>query len=326
MPKIKIKVSKSLTHLKLMCFKYRQIFVVFDREVEDFARKVAGGRPMLAITASEEKKTIETVVQITRWLLSQGADRNALVIAVGGGVTTDLVGFAASIYKRGVRYANVPTTLLAMVDAAIGGKTGVNLDSYKNMLGVIRQPEFTYICTQPLSTLPEREFRSGAAELLKTFIIRDADWYADAVKKISAHAEPDQMASLIEAAAKIKVSIVKKDEDDKGLRRVLNLGHTYAHAIEWYQHSHADRSPLSHGEAVAIGIVRAARKSEELGVAKKGLAERLKADFERCGLPTEMPYDESELAPAIRKDKKSDGEKINFVLIERIGKVVVKKI
>ena len=152
--------------------KYKHIFVVCDRNVEGFARRIAG-RALLPITADEEHKTIDTVMEICRWLLEQGADRDALVLAVGGGVTTDMTGFAASIYKRGVRYANVPTTLLSMVDAAIGGKNGVNLYGYKNLLGVIRQPEFTAIFPEALETLPEREMRSGVAEMLKTFIIKN---------------------------------------------------------------------------------------------------------------------------------------------------------
>ena len=142
--------------------KYKQVFVVCDRNVEGFAREVTGlrtdgrsGEPggLLAITADEAHKTIDTVMQICRWLLSKGADRDALVLAVGGGVTTDMAGFAASIYKRGVRYANVPTTLLSMVDAGIGGKTGVNLDGFKNLLGVIRQPEFTAIFPESVPRL-----------------------------------------------------------------------------------------------------------------------------------------------------------------------------
>ena len=153
--------------------KYKHIFVVCDRNVIPFAQKLAEGRPLLAITADEEHKTFDSVLEICRWLLSEGAERDALVLAVGGGVTTDMAGFAASIYKRGVRYANVPTTLLSQIDAAIGGKTGVNLDGFKNQLGTIRQPEFTAIFPEALSTLPQRELRSGLAEMLKTFIIKN---------------------------------------------------------------------------------------------------------------------------------------------------------
>ena len=144
----------------------KNVFVVCDRNVEMLASELAPDRPHLSITADEDHKNMDSVLSICRWLLSEGADRNALVYAVGGGVTTDMVGFAASIYKRGVRYINYPTTLLSQVDAGIGGKTGVNLDSYKNMIGVINFPADTRILAKSLDTLPDRELRSGAAELL----------------------------------------------------------------------------------------------------------------------------------------------------------------
>lgn len=308
--------------------KYKHVFVVCDRNVEDFARQVAGipagtenkGMPLLAITADEEHKNIDTVMQICRWLLEQGADRDALVLAVGGGVTTDMAGFAACIYKRGVRYANVPTTLLSMVDAGIGGKTGVNLDGFKNFLGVIRQPEFTAIFPEALETLPEREFRSGLAEMLKTFIIKNP-----------AHAYERTVASLatpelIRQAAAIKQEIVEKDEFESGVRRKLNLGHTWGHAIEWWQ-GKTGKASYTHGEAVAIGMVQAARFAEKLGLTEEpGLSERIAADLTKCGLPTELPCAEKELLPAILKDKKAEGGEIRLVLPVKIGKVVVKKI
>ena len=184
----------------------KSIYVIYDRNVESFALKIAEGRPSLAIIADEEHKTMDTVLGICRWLLAQGANRDAIVWAVGGGVTTDLVGFAASIYKRGVRYANYPTTLLSQVDAGVGGKTGVNLDSYKNMIGVTKFPIYTRILPEVLATLPARELRSGAAEMLKTFIIDNkGDRYEKAVKVLS---EPKidfaALAPLIEAAAAVK--------------------------------------------------------------------------------------------------------------------------
>ena len=153
----------------------QEVYVVYDENVTWVAEKVIeavpGVKGSIAIKATEEEKSMDTVLLITRSLLESGASRKALVLAIGGGITTDLAGFAASIYKRGVRYANVPTTLLAQVDAAIGGKTGVNFDAYKNMLGVIVQPVFTYVCAEVLRTLPRRDFLSGAAEMLKTFRI-----------------------------------------------------------------------------------------------------------------------------------------------------------
>lgn len=359
------------------------IFVVCDRNVETLARSLAPGRPLLAIVADEEHKNMDTVLGICRWLLECGADRNAVVYAVGGGVTTDMAGFAASIYKRGVRYVNYPTTLLCQVDAGIGGKTGVNLDGYKNILGVINFPLETRILPQALETLPERELRSGAAEMLKTFIIKDGGNYRKAVEALSRDkVDTDELAPLIEAAAQVKREIVAQDPTEKGLRRVLNLGHTFAHAIEWYQHGHtrpaaaaadgrtsaltghenpaanrtvaasaaasvaetaaasattpaaaasaeaaaasAGSAPYSHGEAVAIGIIQAARISEKLGIAAQGLAERLAEDFRACRLPVELPCRAQLLEQAIWKDKKAEHGIIHFVLIEDIGTVIIK--
>ena len=348
------------------------IFVVCDRNVETLARSLAPGRPLLAIVADEEHKDMDTVLGICRWLLECRADRDAVVYAVGGGVTTDMAGFAASIYKRGVRYVNYPTTLLCQVDAGIGGKTGVNLDGYKNILGVINFPLETRILPQALETLPERELRSGAAEMLKTFIIKDGGNYRKAVEALSRKKiDLDELAPLVEAAADVKREIVAKDPTEKGLRRVLNLGHTFAHAIEWYQHGHtrpaaaaadgrtghenptatrtvaasaaasvaetaaasattpaaassAGSAPYSHGEAVAIGIIQAARISEELGIAAQGLAERLVEDFRACRLPVELPCRAELLEQAIWKDKKAERGIIHFVLIKDIGTVIIK--
>jgi 3-dehydroquinate synthetase len=260
------------------------------------------------------------VLLITRSLLEAGASRKALVVAVGGGITTDLAGFAASIYKRGVRYANVPTTLLAQVDAAIGGKTGVNFDAYKNMLGVIVQPVFTFVCAEALRTLPRRDFLSGAAEMLKTFIIdNEDDHYARAIQWLSAGGSDGQ--ELILAAAAVKAGIVSRDPYEAGERRKLNLGHTFAHAIE--HEARVREEDITHGEAVAMGMVLAARLSDALGVSA-GLAARLTADFAAVGLPTACPYPLAALAGAMDKDKKAEGDLVHFVLAERIGSVVIR--
>jgi len=308
---------------------YKSVFVVCDRNVKGYALQL-GNYPLMEIEATETTKTMDTVLGICRWLLDQNADRKALLLAVGGGVTTDMVGFAASIYKRGIRYANVPTTLLSQVDAAIGGKTGVNLDSYKNILGVIRQPEFTCILPETLQTLPEREFKSGSAEMLKTFIIKNKhNNYERAVAVFKAYneygvrmfANPDffaELSDLIQEAAAVKQEIVAKDEFETGARRKLNLGHTWGHAIEWYQHTHPCDNPYTHGEAVAIGIIQAAK------FAKSDIVGKLEEDFKACGLPTELPCPAEDLEAAMHKDKKADGTKIRYVLPLEIGKVVVK--
>ena len=172
----------------------QEVFVVYDRQavwVAEAVGRAVAVRGSLALTVSEAAKSMDTVLSICRWLLESGASRKALVVAIGGGITTDMAGFAASIYKRGIRYANLPTTLLAQVDAAVGGKTGVNFDAYKNMLGVIVQPVFTFLCAEVLRTLPRRDFLSGAAELVKTFLIEDHDGhYARSVRLLAARDVP----------------------------------------------------------------------------------------------------------------------------------------
>ena len=302
-----------------------EVFVLYDENASWVAAEVIAAAPgvrgSIAIEATEEEKSMETVLLITRSLLEAGASRKALVLAIGGGITTDLAGFAASIFKRGVRYANVPTTLLAQVDAAIGGKTGVNFDAYKNMLGVIVQPVFTYVCTEALRTLPRRDFLSGAAELLKTFIIENEDdHYARAIQWLSSDGADGQ--ELILAAAAVKAGIVSRDPYEAGERRKLNLGHTFAHAIE--HEARVREEDITHGEAVAMGMVLAARLSDRLGVSA-GLEARLTADFAAIGLPTACPYPLAALADAMDKDKKAEGTLVHFVLAERIGSVIIRE-
>ena len=335
------------------------VFVVCDRTVLPLAEEIVGAcaerrdsrppviRAVLALETSEEKKNLDTVMDICRRLLENGADRGSLLLAVGGGIATDMAGFAASIYKRGIRFAFVPTTLLAQVDAAIGGKTGVNFLDYKNMLGVIRQPEWTWISPEPLRTLPLRDFRSGAAELLKTFLIEDRnDNYARAVRLLTelcgttaggstpaACMSPEterELQELIAGAAAVKAGVVSRDAEEHGERRKLNLGHTFAHGIE----SVARRRgyDISHGEAVAIGILLAARLAEKLGLTESpdgpasggGLASRMAADFAACGLPTASPFPLEELAEAMTKDKKAEAGAVRFILPVAVGSVVEK--
>lgn len=330
MTRIKIVKSNGFDKLKSLLSKYDSVYMVFDRNAASFAeeierlcsRKIAG---TMSLEVSEREKNVGTLVSIASWLLEKGADKGSLVLAVGGGITSDIVGFAASIYKRGIAYANVPTTLVAQVDAAIGGKTGVNFESYKNMLGVIRQPAFTFICTRTLETLDKREFTSGVAELLKTFIIFDAEAYSKALTALTS-AYSEKLPELIMLAAKYKSRLVRWDPDEKCIRRKLNLGHTFGHAIEWYQQKNSVENPYTHGEAVAIGIIIAAKMSEEKGYAQAGLAEKLENDFASVGLPVSTDYPEDALMEAVRNDKKMIGGRLRFVYIKKIGKVKIKKI
>ena len=350
----RIIVEDGMDALESCLGQYPKVFVVMDSNVamqcpaayEMSQMLNRRGVPGMLVEASEEAKSMETVMDICGWLLDNGADRDALVLAVGGGITTDMVGFAASVYKRGVRFAYVPTTLLAQVDAAIGGKTGVNFGGYKNMLGTIRQPEFTYICPQVLESLPMEAFQAGAAEMLKTFIIEDNDNYRPAVQLLAelagqfiAAAEGNtysysmekwpeilsgrlsELAPFIAAAAKVKAGVVSRDQFENGERRKLNLGHTFAHAIEAL--AHKQHNDIDHGHAVALGMVYAARLAEKLGMAEEGFATMIEKDLDSCLLLVMSPYGIAEMADAMGKDKKAEGGKVHFVLPRAIGDVVI---
>ncbi len=320
------------------------VYIVYDANVEEFLRlfcgrlDVSGDRQIggrLSIVADEEHKTLDLVERICTFLLDHNADRYSTLIAVGGGVTSDVCGLAAGIYKRGIRFEVVPTTLLAQVDAAYGGKNGVNLCGVKNALGLVRLPDAVHICREPLLTLPEREFRSGVAELLKTFILFDADKYKKSIvlfselasegySRSSLETHIDEVLTLVREAASYKEKTVASDLYDNGVRRQLNLGHTLGHAIEWWQASSQCRNHYSHGEAVAIGIVAAARISSRLGLCPSDLVSRLESDFKACSLPVELPVAVDELLPAIGNDKKTSGEgKLNFVLLRDISQPVI---
>lgn len=308
---------------------YKDVFIVCDSAVADFADRIAEETPsvrsLMYLDICQETKTMDTVLDICRFLVAAGAGRDSLLLAIGGGTTGDIAGFAASIYKRGMHFAMMPTTLLAMVDAAYGGKNGVNLDGLKNMLGAFREPEFVTPLYEALDTLPKREFLSGAAEMLKTFLISDEHLYRDAVRAVSEFNATgcgiDEIVRLIPLAAGYKKEIVAKDPEDLGLRHILNLGHNYAHALEWYEQAGSVPAPHTHGEAVAIGIVAETRLSETLGIARKGLASDIEKDFRSCGLPTELTVPVELLEPALRQDKKNDAKTANYVLLKSIGEV-----
>ena len=331
----------------------KQAYIVYDIAVEEFAGKLATKwekegycevKDKMSIVAGEEDKTLSTVQAICSWLLANGADKGATLVAVGGGVTTDVVGLAGAVYKRGMPVEYVPTTLLAQVDAAIGGKTGVNLDGVKNAMGVIKLPQKVHFLSEPLKTLSPREWKSGSAELIKTFLLFDPELYDKAVRlfslvngsgytKEAIDAALPEIIELSKAAAKLKEKAVKKDLFDRDKRHLLNLGHTYGHAIEWWQSAGASITKgneitianFSHGEAIAIGMVAAARLSEIEDIAEHGFAAKLAKDLEACGLPTQLPAKAEELLPAIGNDKKIEGDKIDFVYLKGIGKPVLKK-
>jgi len=269
--------------------------------------------PVIWIDASEEGKTLSTVEKIVGELIALQADRDVFLLGIGGGITTDITGFVASIYKRGVSFGLVPTTLLAMVDASVGGKNGVNFDGFKNILGCFNEPDFIFICPKLADTLPDREFRCGVVEMIKTFIIADAQCYELAVKDCRSN-----LLQLVVRCVEIKSAIVARDPYDEGERRLLNLGHTFAHAIE----KCTDR--YKHGEAVSIGLVMAARMAVDEGLADGSLVERLRRDLISLSLPVEAQgVAAPELQHAMSQDKKRiDGGAV-YVLPVRIGEVTI---
>lgn len=291
--------------------------VIADDFFRDSPVPAAWGCPVLWVHASEQEKTLATIERLTARLLELQAGRDTMLIGLGGGIVTDLTGFLAGIYKRGVRFGLVPTTLLAQVDAAIGGKNGVNFDRYKNMLGTFRTAEFVYIDTDFLQTLPRRELLCGAAEMLKTFILADAKAYDEAVACLRG-AHPEQIPTrLVRRAGEIKCDFVEQDPEDHGVRQLLNLGHTFGHAIEKCCNG------IEHGEAVAIGIVMASEMAVGKELMDPGEAERIREDFRAIGLLVETPVPVEELQAAMLQDKKRTEGTIHYVLPERIGKATL---
>lgn len=268
----------------------------------------------IVIKAGEQHKNLQTVQRIWKTLLKHHADRNALLINLGGGVITDLGGFAASTYKRGIKFINIPTTLLAMVDAAIGGKTGIDFGGAKNQIGTFAEAEEVLIDPVFLSTLPERELRSGLAEMLKYGFVAD-----DKLLKINLENYQD----FILRAGEIKREIVAKDPTEKGLRKILNFGHTIGHAIE--SHCLTTDYPLLHGEAVALGMAAALW----ISMRQCGLDEKVLHDFEKQ-LPmllseAEIVLSEADIDPIMSylvHDKKNMGDRPQFVLLEAVGKPI----
>ena len=313
-----------------------RIFVVCDRAVAHLVPRLGLDAAVVELEASEEKKSLRTVEEICRALLEGGADRKSFVLALGGGIISDMAGFAASIYMRGIRFAYVPTTLLAMTDAAIGGKTGVNFLSYKNILGSFTEPCFTWMAAASLEGLPRREVLSGAAEMLKSFIIDNVDGsYSTALEFFRTASLPERcdaataarLLPLARAAAGVKAGIVSRDFRESGERKLLNLGHSFAHAIEHLAQTGADGNVgISHGEAVSMGIVLAARLSCALGYAPKGFDSSLEADFASAGLRVNCPYAPRQLVQAMSRDKKAEAGTLSFVLMRGISDVFVEKL
>jgi len=282
---------------------------LYGARVQD-AVEAAGFRPFAcSIPDGEQHKTLDTVAALYEQFLAAGLDRSGTVLSLGGGVTGDVAGFAAASFMRGVRFVQVPTTLLAMVDASVGGKTGVDLPQGKNLVGAFKQPALVLIDPSVLATLPVEETRSGMAEVLKHGVIGDPE--------LLANVQIGQ--SQIVRALRVKIQIVEDDPFEGGRRAVLNLGHTVGHALE-----KLSGFELRHGEAVGIGMVAAARIAVKLGRADPSLPDRIEAALAAWNLPTRCPpFDADAIQNAMAHDKKRHGQTLRWILPHAIGQVEI---
>ena len=267
---------------------------------------------LIALPDGEEHKNLDTVARIYEDLLALGADRNTTLVALGGGVIGDTVGFAAATYMRGIDLVQIPTTLLAMVDSSVGGKVGVDLPQGKNLIGAFKQPQAVIVDTETLETLPPLQWRCGMAEVIKHGLIArpsllDSEMWSK-----------DRAVELVRDAVRVKIEVVEQDPYERGIRAHLNLGHTFGHAIE-----KVTGYRVPHGEAVAIGIVKAATLSERLGMIDADAVDKIVSILEKIGLPIDIELDKNEWYAAMATDKKWQSGRSRFVLLKALGEATI---
>lgn len=295
--------------------------IITDENLYNLHAEKLSGYRVIKITAGEEYKNQFTVDSIIEELILMGANKNTFLIGLGGGVVTDIAGYVAAVYMRGVKFGLVPTSILAMVDAAIGGKNGIDVGVYKNMVGTIRQPEFIYYDYSFLKTLPVKEWVNGFAEVIKHACIKDALLFK-VLEKYSLHeyqADSTLIADLIEKNVAIKTAVVIDDEFETGDRKLLNFGHTIGHAIE-------NLHSIPHGHAVSIGMIAACNLSVQLNNLHADDAAKIVRLLARYHLPVDVETDHARVFEVLKMDKKRTGEGVQFILLNAIGKAEIKYI
>jgi 3-dehydroquinate synthase len=297
------------------------VVIVTDDNIKEIYGKGFPSFPVLSVTPGEGSKKLEVIESLAGKLLEEGIDRSGFILAIGGGVVCDLAGFLASVYMRGIGCGYISTSLLSQVDASTGGKNGVNLGGTKNILGNIRQPEFVICDPSMLATLSEQEYLSGLAELIKTAIIGDKDLFEFIEKSHDEIMARDTglLSTLIAMSVRFKAAVVSEDERETGLRRILNFGHTYGHAIEM-------QLSVKHGFAVASGMELAAEFSTEKGYLDKEEKDRILKMLKRFNLLEHHNLTDENIEQLILHDKKKTGTNISFVFTEGIGKAFVNKV
>ena len=303
---------------------YSSLFLLVDTHTQEFclpgfvSQTGLTDLEVLVMEAGEEHKTLQTCENLWNQLSERGADRNSALINLGGGVVTDLGGFVACTFKRGIDFYNLPTTLLSMVDASVGGKTGIDLGALKNQIGIIEEPKQVLIDAQWLQTLPQEELRSGFAEMLKHGLISNKDYW-EQLKSLP-KLEAATLAEFIKPSVAIKKQVVLEDPREKHLRKILNFGHTLGHAIESYYLTHPQKKRLLHGEAIAIGMVMEAYLGVSCCSFSNVAAEEIKKTFAQFYPPVEIDAQDREgILELLRHDKKNKAGRVNFVLLKSIG-------
>lgn len=293
----------------------KRVVVVSDTNIDRHYHTLVNRYEHVLIGLGEASKTLVTADAIYKKFISMGVDRSTFVLAIGGGIVTDVAGFVASTYMRGVEFGFVSTSLLGQVDASVGGKNGVNVDGYKNMVGTFTQPRFVICDVGMLRTLPEREVRTGMAEVIKAGIIADEELFSklELTPLAELTKSPDLLAEVVYRAIKVKADIVERDEREHGDRRKLNLGHTLAHAIE------KSSSKMNHGEAVAVGLSLISDAAARRGLLSAADKERICSLLQRTGFDLTPPVAMRVLLKAVSKDKKSEGDVLNVVFPTAIG-------
>ncbi|MBU1195385.1 MAG: 3-dehydroquinate synthase [Proteobacteria bacterium] len=304
-----------------------QVVIITDVNIKKEYGDIFPDVPVITIGTGEKIKTLETVESILKQLIDLSCDRSSFIVGIGGGIVCDITGFAASIFMRGVKFGFVSTSLLSQVDASVGGKNGVNLASFKNMVGVFNQPEFVICDIHLLKTLPKEEISNGLAEIVKHALIKDAAMFdfIEQNRENALHLDYDTIFKLVADSVDIKSRVVQQDEKEAGERRKLNFGHTIGHAIEKIERTHTSKD-YGHGRAVSMGMIAAALFSREKGLLAQKDTLRISCLLKDLNLPTELDYKARDIISAAGKDKKKQGADLFYVFLESIGKARVEKI
>ena len=295
--------------------------VITDANIDRLYPNLVRRYEHIIVGQGEVCKSLQTVERVYRELMTLGADRSTFILGIGGGIVTDIAGFVAATYMRGVDFGFVSTTLLGQVDASIGGKNGVNVADYKNMVGTFRQPRFVIADVEMLRTLPKRELRAGMAEIVKSAIIADAELFERLERCGGAiYDSAEDMQEVMLGAVAVKARIVAEDEREGGVRRLLNLGHTLGHAIEKCTHE------VNHGEAVAIGMSLVAHAAVRRGDLSEDVAKRIDSVLVALGLKLDMPVTITEMLREVKYDKKKKNNSIRLIVPVRIGECEIKEL